>query len=90
MSNQIPNYCMPKEDFSALSSEVRRTWSKIPPDTKSIMLITRTGSCNDGTTNYSKNVYTPVKRPSYPPRKSTTAHLHGLLTGLTSESSLSK
>ena len=48
MANQNTNSYTPKEDFSALSPEVRRTWSKTPPDMKSIMLLSRTGSPNDG------------------------------------------
>ena len=80
---------MPKEDFSALSPEVRRTWSKTPPDMKATMLRSRTGSPNDGVNNHSKNVYKSLKPPSYPRRKLTTAHLHVLLTELILESSLS-
>ena len=88
MSNQSPNYHMPKEEFSAISPKVSRIWSKIPHDMKVVMFRSRTVNCNDGTNNHSKNVYVTVKPSSYPPRKFTTAHLHVLLTELTSESSL--
>ena len=81
---------MPKEHFSALSPEVRRPWSKIPPNMKAITLRSRTGSCNDGSNNHNKNVYKTVKPSSYPPRKFTTAHLYELLTELISEHSFSK
>ena len=90
MANQNPNSYTPKEYFSVLSPEVRRTWSKMPPDMKAIILRSRTKSPNDGANNHSKNVYKPVKPPSYPPRKFTTAHLHELLTELILESSLSE
>ena len=90
MSNQITNYYMPKENVSALSPEVRRIWSKTPPDMKEIILRSRTGSYNDGANNHSRNVYKTVKPPSYPPRKFNAAHLHELLTKIILESSLSE
>ena len=57
IANKNPNTYMPREDFSALSPEVRRIWSKILPNTKAIILRRRTGSCNNGIKNHSKNVY---------------------------------
>ena len=71
MVNQNPNACIAKEEFSALSPELRRIWSKTHPDMKAIILRSRTGSCNDGTNDHSKNVYKTVKPPSYPPKKLT-------------------
>ena len=53
MSNQNTNTYTPKEDFSALSPEVRRMWSKIPPAMKAVILRSRTGNCNDGENNHS-------------------------------------
>ena len=52
---------MPKEDFSALSPEVRRIRSKIPPKMKSVILRSITGNFNCGANNHSKNVYKTVK-----------------------------
>ena len=46
MCNQSPNTCMPKEDLSSLGPEVRQIWSKIPNDTKAVMLRSRTGNLN--------------------------------------------
>ena len=79
MCNQIPNTCIPKEDFSALNTEVRQIWSKIPNDMKAVMLRSRTANSNYGVNDHSKNSYKTVKPPYYPPRKFTTAHLHALL-----------
>ena len=90
MVNQNQNACMPKEDFSALSLEVGRIWSKTAPDMKAITLRSRTRSPNDGENNHSQFFCKPTKPPSYPPRKIATAHLHELFTGLISESSLSE
>ena len=53
-------------------------------------LLSRTINSNDGVNNHSKNSYENVTPPSYPPRKFTTAHLHELLSELTSESSSSE
>ena len=90
MANKNTNSYVPKENFSALIPEVRRTWSKKPPEMKAIMLRIRTGSPNDGSNNHSKNVYKTIKPPSYPHRKFTTVYLHELLTELISESSFSE
>ena len=52
-ANPNLNACMTKEDFSALSPKVKRSWSKIPPDMKAIILRSRTGSYNYGANNNS-------------------------------------
>lgn len=90
MHNQSPNAFIPKEDFSALSPKARRIWSKMPPETKAIILRRRTGSCNDCANNHSKNIYKTIKPPSYPPKKFSAAHLYYILTELISESSFSE
>ena len=55
VSNKSPNVHMPKEDFIALSPEVRKILSKIPNDVKVDMLRSRTVNSNDGFNNHSKN-----------------------------------
>ena len=62
----------------------------MPPGMKTVILESRTGNFNDGKNNHSKNVYKPVKTPSYPTSILTIAQLHQLLTELISESSLSE
>ena len=57
---------------------------------KAFMLLSKNGYSNDGVNDQSKNIYKTVKPPSYPPRKFTKAHLHGLLTELISEPSVSE
>ena len=75
---------MHKENFITLSPEVRRIWSKTPSDMKKVILRSRTGNCNNGTNNHSKNIYNTVNPPHYPPSKFTTAHLHEILTEIIS------
>ena len=81
---------MTKEDFSALSPEVGNVWSKIPNDTKVVILRSKTGNSNDGVNNYSKNIHKTVKPPYYPLRKLNKDHLNDLLTEIISEYSLSE
>ena len=50
---------MPKEDFSALSPEVRKIWSKIPNDMKAVIVRSINDNINDGVNNHSKNAYEP-------------------------------
>ena len=45
MHNQSPNACMPKENFNALSPEVRQFCSKIPNDMK-ILIGARSAPLN--------------------------------------------
>ena len=52
MVNKNPNAYTSKEEFSALSPEARRIWSKIPPDMRAIILQSRAGSSNDGANNH--------------------------------------
>lgn len=59
MSNQNPNAHMTKEEFSALSPEVSQIWSKIPNDTKAVILRSRNVNSNDGVNNHNKTVYKP-------------------------------
>ena len=54
MSNQIPNAFMPKEYFSALSSELRKSWSKILNSIKTVMLRSRTANINESDNNHDK------------------------------------
>ena len=37
MSNQSPNTYTPKEDFIALSTEVKQIWNKIPDNMKAVI-----------------------------------------------------
>lgn len=89
MTNQSPNTCMPRENFSSLSPEVKQIWSKTPNDMKAIILLSKNGSGNEGVANHNKNSCKSVKPSSFPPRKFTKAHLHELLSELISENSLS-
>ena len=59
MSNQILNTYMLKEDFSALSPEVRQIWSKIPNDMKAVIFRSRTVNSNDCVNNHSKMLMKP-------------------------------
>ena len=90
MYNQSPNAYMHKEDFSDLSSKIRRIWSKIPTAMKAIIFRSKSGNFNDGANNHNKNVYKTVKYSSCPTRKFTAAHLHELLIEIISEFSLSE
>ena len=55
MSNQSPNICMPKEEFSDLSPEVNKIWCKIPNDMKAVMSLSRTVNSSEGVNSHSKN-----------------------------------
>ena len=88
MSNQSPNICMPEEDFSSLSPEVRQSWSKIPNDMKTFMLRSRNGNSNEVLNKNNKDIYKTVKPPSFSPMKFTKSHLYEILTKLISETSL--
>lgn len=46
MTSQVLNAHIPKEDCSSLTPEVREIWSKIPNDTKAVILRGRSGSLN--------------------------------------------
>ena len=81
---------MTKEDFSVLSPEVRKIWSKITNNMKAFMLLSRTADSNDGVNNHNIFFYQTLKPPSYPPMKFTKALMHEILTELISESSLSE
>ena len=50
---------MHKEDFSALSPEVRKIWSKIPNEMKAVTLRNRNRNSNDGVNNHSKMFIKP-------------------------------
>ena len=88
MTNQSPNTHTSKEDYSYLSPEVRKNWSKIPNDMKVVMLRSRTGNRNEGVNKNGKDGYATVKTSSLPPRKFTKDNLHELLAELISETSL--
>ena len=89
MTNQSSSTCVPREEFSSLSPEVKQILGKIPNNMKAIISCSRTGSGKEGATNHSKNGCKSIKPLSFPPRKFTKAHLHELFSKLISETSLS-
>ena len=69
MHNQSQSTCVPKEDFSSLSPEVRQIWIKILNDIKSVTLRSRTGNHNEGVNKHSKDIHKTIKPPSSPSSK---------------------
>ena len=59
-------------------------WSKIPNDTKAVILRSRTGNLNEGVNKHSKNGCKTVKAPYFSLRKFTKDNLHGLLAKIIS------
>ena len=60
ISNQSPNTYAPKKDFSSLSPEVRKIWSKITYDMKAVMLRSRSGNCNEWLNKHSKYIHKAI------------------------------
>ena len=76
MTSQIPNYHVPEEGHSSLTTEVREIWSMNLIDMKAFILRGRNGSHNEMINKHSKDTHKPVKPPSFNPNKFTKASLH--------------